>query len=91
MMQMMRQGQQPGQQRGEQATNDPQQGVGLQRPATPRPKSVVALDKNSWGHLPPSLRDEMDNVFNEKALPDKEDLISRYYTSVAKKSLSREE
>ncbi len=90
MMRMMRQGQQPGQ-RGEQASNDPQQGVGLQKPATPRPKSVVAADKNPWGHLPPDLRAEMDNVFKEEPLPDKVDLISRYYKSVSKKSLSRQE
>jgi hypothetical protein len=90
MMRMMRQGQQPGQ-RGEQASNDPQQGVGLQKPAAPRPKSVLAMDKNSWGHLPPGLREEMDNVFKEEGLPDKLDLIKRYYMSVNKKSLSREE
>ncbi len=90
MMRMMRQGQQPGQ-RGEQAGTDPQQGVGVQKPAAPRPKSVVAADKNPWGHLPPDLRAEMDNVFKEEPLPDKLDLISRYYKSVSKKSLSREE
>jgi hypothetical protein len=90
MMRMMRQNQQ-GQQQGQQATNNPQEGVGLQKPATPRPKSVLALDKNAWGHLPPSLRDEMDNVSKEAPLPQKDDLIKRYYLSVAKKSLSREE
>ncbi len=90
MMRMMRTGQQPGQ-RGEQAGTDPQQGVGLQKPAAPRPKSVVSADKNPWGHLPPDLRAEMDNVFKEEGLPDKLDLIKRYYLSVSKKSLSREE
>lgn len=90
MMRMMRQGRQPGQ-RGEQANANPQEGVGLQKPANPRPKSVVALDKAPWGHLPPDLRTEMDNVFKEAGLPDKLDLISRYYLSVSKKSLSREE
>ncbi len=90
MMRMMRQGQRPGQQ-GQQATNDPQQGVGLQKPAMPRPKSVVALDKHPWGHLPPDLRAEMDNVFKEAGLPNRLDLISRYYLSVSKKSLAREE
>jgi hypothetical protein len=33
----------------------------------------------------------MDNVFNEQPRPDKLDLIRRYYLSVNKKSLSREE
>lgn len=91
MMRMMRQGQRPGQQQGQQANNDPQQGVGLQKPAMPRPKSVLALDKNTWGHLPPNLRDEMDNVSKEAGLPEKLDLIKRYYLSVNKKSLAREE
>jgi hypothetical protein len=91
MMRMMRQGQRPGQQQGMQANNDPQQGVGLQKPATPRPKSVLAKGADSWGHLPPDLRAEMDNVFREAVLPAREDLIRRYYLSVSKKSLSREE
>jgi hypothetical protein len=91
MMRMMRQGRQQGQQQGQMANNDPQQGVGLQKPAIPRPKSVVADDKHPWGHLPAALRDEMENVFKEEGLPERLDLIKRYYISVSKKSLSREE
>lgn len=89
MMRMMRQGQKPGQQQGQMANNDPQQGVGLQKPAAPRPKSIVAKDDAQWGHLPPGLREEMDNIFKEEVLPGKSDLIRRYYLSVSKKSLSR--
>lgn len=91
--QMMRQlrGQRPGQQQGQMATNDPQQGVGIQKPALPRPKSVLAQDTHPWGHLPPALREEMDNIFKEEPLPDRLDLVKRYYISVSKKSLSREE
>ena len=33
----------------------------------------------------------MDNVFKEEPLPSKEELIRRYYLSVSKKSLLREE
>ena len=33
----------------------------------------------------------MDNVFKEELLPSKEELIRRYYLSVSKKSLAREE
>ena len=33
----------------------------------------------------------MDNVSKEEALPSREELIRRYYLSVSKKSLIREE
>ena len=88
-MRMMRQGKQPGKPGGEpgQMANGPPP----TRPEGPKGKSIVALDKNAWGHLPPDLRSEMDNVFNEQLLPSKEDLIKRYYLSVSKKSLTRGE
>ena len=88
-MRMMRQGQKPGQKSGQEGAmaNGPPASL----PEKPKPKSVVALDKNPWGHLPAELRAEMDNVFKEGALPSREDLIKRYYLSVSKKSLSREE
>ena len=56
------------------------------RTATP-----LAGGKDIWGHLPPELRQEMENVFKEDALPTKEDLIRRYYLSVAKQKLVRGE
>ena len=51
----------------------------------------MAGGKYIWGHLPPELRQEMENGFKEDALPTKEDLISRYYLSVAKQKLVRGE
>ena len=89
-MRMMRQGNKPGQP-GQDSTGALANGPPPMRPEKPKPKSVVALDKNPWGHLPPELRAEMDNVFKEEVLPSKEDLVKRYYLSVSKKSLSREE
>ncbi len=61
------------------------------KPQNPPDKHVVVGGKDAWGHLPPELRQEMDNVFKEEPLPSKEDLIRRYYLSVSKKSLVREE
>ena len=37
------------------------------KPAKPTNAAALVGDKNTWGHLPPELRDEMDNVFNERA------------------------
>jgi hypothetical protein len=92
-MKMLRQGKKPGQ---------PQPGQGQQqgamangppptRPATPNGKAPVALDKDSWGHLPAQLREEMGNVFKEGPLPSRLDLIRLYYLSINKKSSAREE
>lgn len=76
-------GQQPGQQQ-EQPGNTAQ-GTGPQMPKKPNVSDVVAGNKDTWGDLPPHLRDEMENVFREEMLPAKRDLIIRYYSSVARK------
>jgi hypothetical protein len=89
-MRMLRQGQRPNQP-GQNPNGDLAQGPPATKPAKPDMKSVVALDKNAWGHLPPDLRQEMENVFKEDLLPARADLIKRYYLSVSKKSLAREE
>jgi hypothetical protein len=61
------------------------------KPAKPDNKHVLANGKDEWGHLPPELRQEMDNVNREAMLPSKAELIKQYYLSVSKKSLVREE
>jgi hypothetical protein len=65
--------------------------VGPSKPAKPDGKHANVGDKDIWGHLPPELRQEMDNIAKEGMLPSKEELIRRYLLSVAKKSLTREE
>jgi hypothetical protein len=55
-------------------------------PKKPTAKSVLAQSKDEWGHLPPELRGEMENVFKEDALPARKTLIDRYYISVTRKS-----
>lgn len=81
-----RQQQMAGNQQGqENQTNDPQQGVGPQKPQTPKSNNAVAKSKDEWGHLPPELRQEMNNVFKEKMLESRKALIEKYYLSVARK------
>jgi hypothetical protein len=45
--------------------------------------------KDVWGHLPPHLRESMLNSFSEKYLPKYEDLVKRYYESLAEKNRKR--
>jgi len=61
-------------------------GVGAAMPKRPDAKSALANSKDEWGHLPPELRGEMENVFKEEALPARKTLIDRYYISVTRKS-----
>lgn len=87
----MRQGKQQGAPSGSGNKNPNGQGVGASKPLTPNAKRALVNGKDEWGHLPPELRLELENVSKEAPLTAKEDLIRRYYLSVNKKSLNREE
>lgn len=54
------------------------------KPAKPTSQHSTAGGKGAWGHLPPELRQIMENSFKEEALTSKTELISRYFTSVGK-------
>jgi hypothetical protein len=91
---VMRQVRQPGQQKGQQPGQTEgamAQGVGPSKPATPTSKHSSAGGKDIWGHLPPELRAEIENMINEQPLASKEELIERYYLSVGKRKTVREE
>lgn len=47
------------------------------------------LVKDVWGHLPPSLRQELLNVYSEKYLPKYEDLVRRYFEALAEQGRRR--
>jgi hypothetical protein len=47
------------------------------------------LIKDVWGHLPPHVRDAMQNAFGEKYLPRYEDLVKKYYEALAEKNRKR--
>jgi hypothetical protein len=78
------QGQQPGGNPGDQPGGAPPQ-----QPKTPDPSTGLAGAKDSWGHLPGTLREVMENVSRMQPLPEKKELVERYFLSVAKRSLSR--
>jgi hypothetical protein len=87
----VRQGsQRPGDQnkQGAQANNQGG-GVNAMRPQRPPSKGVAAGGKDEWGHLPPELRAEIMNSFREEELPERAELIRRYYLSLSKKGQSR--
>lgn len=59
--------------------------------AKPTSQHSTAGGVGVWGHLPPELRQTMENSFKEEPLSTKSDLISRYFLSVGKGTPIREE
>jgi len=83
-------GQQPGQQPGDQ-TGALARGAPATKPAKPSSQHSTAGGKDVWGHLPPELREVMENTFKEEMLGIKAEMISRYFLSIGKGKLVREE
>lgn len=89
-----RRGRQQQQQGGQQQGQTPgamAQGAPATRPAKPPTTHSKAGGKDIWGHLPPELRAEMENMTNEQPLATMEELIARYYLSVGKGKPKRED
>jgi hypothetical protein len=61
------------------------------KPEKPTTKHSLNRDKNEWGALPPTDRQELENVFKEEFLTTRAELIRRYYESLAKKTVKRGE
>lgn len=80
----------PGRQQGGQTGTNPG-GAPLAKPSRPTDRRVATGGKDEWGHLPPELRREMDNVFKEDSLPIYQDLIRRYYLSISRGKTNRGE
>lgn len=89
-----RRGRQQQQQGGQQQGQTPgamAQGPPATKPAKPPTTHSKAGGKDIWGHLPPELRAEMENMTNEQPLATMEELIARYYLSVGKGKPVRED
>jgi hypothetical protein len=90
MRRMRQQGQQQGKQDGDQPGAQAR-GAPPMKPAKPTGQHSTAGGKDIWGHLPAELREIMDNITKEIELDSKRELISRYFLSVDKGKLVREE
>jgi hypothetical protein len=99
-MQHARTGRQPRPQPGGQA---PQQaGAGQPTPSPTRagsagpttkapPDRMADVVKGIWGHLPESLRQEVDHYYRDRFMPRYRDLLQEYYGRLAERDRSRRE
>jgi len=81
----------PGNEPGSNPGNNPGGGM-MTGVKFPKPQKFFdPKNKDVWGHLQDDMKGELDNVSRERFLPAREDLIRRYYESVARKSRARED
>lgn len=52
---------------------------------------IADLYKDVWGHLPETLRMEMDQYSREQFMPKYSDLLKQYYTTIAEKGRKRDD
>ena len=53
--------------------------------ATGGPANLAEVYKDIWGHLPETLRQEMDQYAREQFMPKYSELIQRYYATISEK------
>lgn len=86
----MKPGSQPGSKPGSENPGAMARGAPNTKPLKPNEKRSTAGGKDEWGHLPADLRQELENIFKEEALSSRSDLVRRYFLSLSKKSVGRE-
>jgi hypothetical protein len=84
--QQANQGQKP--QPGQNAAN--QSGGGANPPPQGEPNKLADVYKDVWGHLPETMRAQMNAYSREQFMAKYNDLIKQYYSSVAEKSRKKD-
>ena len=86
-----RQQSQPGGKRaGPQAQSTPAQ-IGMNGPAARQPDQLGDVVKDIWGHLPETLRQEVDHYYRDRFMPRYQDLLREYYQRLAERDRGRME
>jgi hypothetical protein len=78
-----------GSQRNDGKSPDSEERADQARKAAAEQARRQELIKDVWGHLPPHLREAMQNSFSEKYLPKYDELVKKYYESLAEKNRNR--
>ncbi|HLJ10997.1 MAG TPA: hypothetical protein VKU82_07405 [Planctomycetaceae bacterium] len=76
--------------RNSEKSNDSQERADPARSAAAEQARRQSMIKDVWGHLPPHVREAMQNAFSEKYLPKYEELVKKYYEALAEKNKKRE-
>ena len=50
---------------------------------TGKPEKMADMSRDVWGHLPESLRQEVDHYYRERFMPKYRELLRQYYMRLA--------
>src|SRR5205085_6741697 len=53
------------------------------------PDKFADVVKDIWGHLPETLRQEMDHYYRDQFMPRYRDLLQQYYSRLAERERNR--
>ena len=56
-----------------------------------RPDKMADDVKDIWGHLPETLRQEVDHYYRDRFMPRYRDLLQEYYGRLAERDRARRE
>jgi hypothetical protein len=80
-----------GKQGGEQPGNSAEK-PGMASSKSPRqPDQMSDVVKDIWGHLPETLRQEVDHYYRDRFMPRYRDLLQEYYQRLAERDRTRKE
>lgn len=57
--------------------------------AAGQPEQITDVVKDIWGHLPETLRQEMDHYYRDRFMPRYRDLLQEYYSRIAERDRTR--
>lgn len=85
-------GSRPGDAPGNPGTN-PDSARGATMPLNPndRVDRLSDMSRDVWGHLPPTLRQEVDHYYRERFMPRYRELIQQYYNRLAEDDRQRKD
>lgn len=65
------------------AGQSPRSGIALPTGPTTQVERIADMSKDVWGHLPETLRQEMDQYYRDRFMPRYRDLLKEYYNRLA--------
>jgi hypothetical protein len=74
---------------GQQQQTGMQPGGGRGRPGGAPPDKMADVVKDIWGHLPETLRQEVDHYYRDQFMPRYRDLLQQYYSRLAERERTR--
>ena len=86
-------GSRPGESKGQAGTNPSNARGATMNPDknSPPPARLADMNRDVWGHLPPTLRQEVDHYYRDRFMPRYQELLQQYYSQLAESKRTEQE